>query len=108
MLKTLFSLVIIIHGLIHLLGFFKAFQIGSVTQLRTPISKQMGVIWLAVSILFLLTAVMYVINNQLWPYFAIIALCLSQIIIFSVWSDAKFGTIVNLIILILFCRVIGL
>lgn len=99
MVKTLFSFVIVIHGLIHLLGFFKAFDVGNITQLSAQISKPMGVIWLAVSLLFLLTAVMYVMNYRLWPAVAIIALVLSQFVIITAWGDAKFGTIANLIIL---------
>lgn len=107
MLKILFSFVVVIHGLIHLLGFFKAFEIGYITQLSTPISRPMGVIWLVVTVLFLLTAVMYVMNHRLWSVVAIIAIVISQVVIFTVWSDAKFGTIANLIILIVALPALG-
>ena len=100
MAKIVLLLVILIHGLIHLLGFFKAYDIGNITQLSVPISKPMGLIWLVISVLFLLTAVIYAMNYRLWPVIAIIALVLSQFLIFTVWSDAKFGSIANLIILL--------
>jgi hypothetical protein len=100
MAKILFSLIILIHGLIHLSGFFKAFDVGNITQLSTHISKPVGVIWFVVGILFLITVLVYFMNYSSWPFLAIMAVVVSQVLIITVWSDAKFGTIANLIILI--------
>lgn len=100
MAKILFFLVILIHGLIHLSGFFKAFDIGIFTQLSSDISRPAGITWLIVSLLFLITVLAYFENHNSWPFLGFIAVILSQILIFTVWSDAKFGTIANLIILI--------
>ena len=44
--KHLFCILILLHGLIHLMGFLKAFQITEMNQLQTPISKPMGILWL--------------------------------------------------------------
>ena len=43
---TLRNLVLIIHGLIHLLGFAKAFRFAELPQLTQPISPLVGVLWL--------------------------------------------------------------
>lgn len=107
MLKTLFLLVIVIHGLIHFLGFYKAFDIGNITQLNTPISRPMGAIWLVSGFLFLMTALMNIMNYRFWPVVAIIVLILSQFVIFTAWGDAKFGTIANLIILLVALPALG-
>ncbi|MGM0746228.1 MAG: DUF6544 family protein, partial [Bacteroidota bacterium] len=88
------------HGLIHLLGFVKAFDMANITELSIPISKPMGVAWLVASVLFLTTAVLYIMSYRFWPFIAIIAVILSQFIVFTAWGDAKFGTIANLIILL--------
>lgn len=100
MLKLLFSFVIIIHGLIHLLGFFKAFEIGNITGLSYEISRSTGIIWLIGSLLFMITGLVYFLNHNSWLFLGLIAVILSQILIYTVWNDAKFGTIANLIILI--------
>lgn len=56
--KFVFVLILIIHALIHLLGFFKAYQIMPVSQLTKDISKINGIIWLVVAMLTITTAVL--------------------------------------------------
>jgi len=107
MAKSIFSIIILIHGLIHLLGFFKAFGIGDVTQLTNQISRPAGVIWLIATILFLMAVLTYVLNYSLWPYIALTAVIVSQVLIFTAWGDAKFGSIANMIILLAALPAIG-
>jgi hypothetical protein len=107
MVKSIFSFIVLIHGLIHLLGFFKAFDIGDVNQLSTAISKPAGLIWLIVAVLFLTTALTYFMNYSLWPFLALIAALVSQFLIYTAWGDAKFGTIANLIVLLAALPAIG-
>ena len=99
MLKYFFAFVIAIHGLIHLMGFTKAYNYGNITQLTKYISKPVGVLWLITTILFLVTVLLFLLKKESWPYIAIIAAVISQILIITVWKDAKFGTILNIIIL---------
>ncbi len=94
------ALIIFIHGLIHFMGFAKAFGYGNITQLTKNISKPEGVIWFITAILFIVTAVMYLFNKDWWPVVGIIAAIISQVLIITAWKDAKFGTIANLIILL--------
>jgi len=107
MLKILFSLVVVMHGLIHLLGFLKAFQIGDVSQLTVAISKPVGFIWLIASVIFLMAFLTYLLNYRFWPFLALTAVAISQVLIFMAWGDAKFGTIANIIVLLAAIPAIG-
>lgn len=98
--RVLFLIIVLIHGLIHLLGFVKAFGFKEVKELTIPISKPAGMVWLIATLLFLIYGLLYYINfKQAWLV-GLIAVIISQILIFYFWKDAKFGTILNLIILI--------
>jgi hypothetical protein len=44
--------IVAIHGLIHLMGFAKAFGLATFEQLRVPISQPLGLLWLAAAPLF--------------------------------------------------------
>jgi hypothetical protein len=98
--KWLFFIIVIIHSLIHLLGFLKAFQLAEVNQLTQHISKPAGVFWLIALLLLLVSAFLFISNNNLWWIPALIGAILSQVLIIIFWTDAKFGTIPNLIILV--------
>jgi hypothetical protein len=98
--KILFVLVTLIHGLIHLMGFAKAYNYGNITQLTKEISKPTGTVWLIAAVLFMAVTVMLFLKKDSWWILGLIAVIISQILIFNVWQDAKFGTIANAIILI--------
>jgi hypothetical protein len=87
------------HGLIHLLGFVKAFGLSDVKQRTQPISKPFGVLWLLAFIFFVLAAIMFSFKHSYWWLFCVLAVVSSQVLIISFWQDAKFGTIANVIIL---------
>lgn len=55
MLKFIFLFITGVHGLIHLMGFVKGFELAKVDQLTQPISRLSGIIWLATCGLFLIT-----------------------------------------------------
>lgn len=96
---ALFCLVSL-HGLIHLMGFVKAFGYAEMPALTQPISKPLGLLWLVVAVLFLGTAVLLWLQPMLWWPLALTALLLSQGLIVSAWKDARFGTVANLILLV--------
>lgn len=100
MLKIFFLIVVFIHGLIHLLGFLKAFQFAEINQLTQYISKPMGILWLIALILFLAAAIQFISNHNLWWITGLAVVILSQVLIILFWQDAKFGTIPNVIILL--------
>lgn len=100
MLKYFFAFIMLIHGLIHLMGFAKAYNYGNITQLTKDISKTNGTFWLLTAILFVAAIVLFLLKKESWPYMAVVAAIISQILIISVWKDAKFGTIANIVILL--------
>ena len=100
MIKGIFIFITLIHGLIHFMGFAKAYGYGNITQLTKEIFKPMGVLWFSTGLLFIICIALYLLKKDSWVYFALIAVVLSQILIINSWQDAKFGTIANVIILI--------
>ena len=100
MIRFFIAFLIIVHGLIHLMGFAKAFQYAEMKQLTIAISKPLGLLWLTATLLFMTTAIVFLLKKDYWPIFAIMGVVLSQIVIISSWQDAKFGTIANVIIII--------
>lgn len=98
--KWFLFVIIIIHAVIHLLGFLKAFQLAEINQLTQNISKLMGILWFAALLLLVVSAALFIFNNDYWWMTAFGGVVLSQILIILFWSDAKFGTIPNIIILL--------
>jgi len=99
--KYIFVLIVFMHSIIHLLGFIKGFGIKEIKELSMFISKYTGILWLLVSILFIIYTILFLKdfkNSWIVGFFAVF---LSQYLILMVWKDAKFGTIANFIILII-------
>ncbi len=100
MLKTIFIIIMAIHGLIYLMGFIKAFDLATLDQLTQSISKPTGILWLTTIILFSVTIFLFATSKEWWWTVGLLTVILSQIVIILSWSDAKFGIITNLIILV--------
>jgi len=100
MTRIIFIIIIGLHGLIHLMGFVKAFNFVEIKELTLPISKPLGLIWFSTFLLFIAALIQYLIKNELWWLTAITGLLISQVLIIIFWQDAKFGTIPNVIILL--------
>jgi hypothetical protein len=91
----------LLHGLIHLMGFAKAFQLAEIEQLTLSISKPAGMFWLVACIIFVIAGAVYFSNKNWWWMVAGLGIVLSQVLIIVYWQDAKFGTIANIIILLI-------
>ncbi|WP_071394073.1 DUF6920 family protein [Bacillus tuaregi] len=98
--RFVFFLVLIVHGFIHSIGFIKAFQLAEMNVLKTPISKSVGLLWFVTACLFIIGALLFIFNQMWWWMPSLIAVLLSQTVIILSWQDAKFGTILNILILI--------
>lgn len=96
--KMFLAAVLVIHGMIHFLGFYKAFGIGKRNQIRKNISKIAGIFWLLSALLYLNSAVLFFAESDAWWIPAVPALIFSQILIIFAWKDTKFGTIANVIV----------
>jgi hypothetical protein len=99
MLRYGLLLIILAHGLIHLLGFVKGYQLAEVAALARPISKGAGLGWLAACVLLLLAFGFELAKKEYWFVFALLGVVVSQGLIFTAWGDAKWGTLANLILL---------
>lgn len=97
--KYAFSFIVITHGLIHLLGYIKAFFETESSKQMVGVSKPIGAIWLVTFILFTIVAIQFITGKK-WFYLAFIAVFISQILVFTAWQNTKFGTIANVLILI--------
>lgn len=98
--KIALVFIMFIHGIIHVMGFVKAFHFAAIEQLKQPISKLSGMFWLIGGVLFLVTAILYWIGNKYWWLIGLPAVLISQILVIYFWSDAKFGTLANGIVLL--------
>ncbi len=100
MAKIVFVAVLVVHGLIHGLGFVKAFELAEVRQLSAPISHAMGLWWLIATILLLAAAATRYLAPPWFYVVGGVALVISQTLIITAWGDAKFGTAANLVLLV--------
>ena len=89
------------HGLIHLLGAAKGFGWAAVSQLKEPIGPGGGALWLLAAMLVLAAAALLATGAPTWWWaVALLAALASQIAIVTSWSDARYGTVANLILLL--------
>lgn len=93
--------VLAVHGLIHLMGFAKAFGFAELPQLTQPISRAWGLAWLAAAILVLVSAAMFGVGHRRFWLVGAAALCVSQAVIIVAWRDAWAGTVANVVLLLL-------
>ena len=100
MLRWIVAVVVVLHGLIHLLGAAKGLGWADVTQLKEPVSAAMGVAWLAAAVLVVLAGVLLIIRARWWWVVGAVAVVASQTVILTLWSDAKAGTVANVILLV--------
>jgi len=88
------------HGLIHLLGAAKGFRLARVPLLSQPISVRTGLVWLAGAMLFFATGIALSAWPEGWWTIGAAAILVSTVAIVRSWSDAKFGVIPNIFILV--------
>ncbi len=98
--KIAYILIVVAHGLIHLIGFLKSQGMMDPKELSMSISRGWGFLWLAAFLSIILYAGSCVVQPK-WSWaFGFIGLVISQYLIFHYWQDAKFGSLPNLLILL--------
>jgi uncharacterized membrane protein YphA (DoxX/SURF4 family) len=100
MLRVVVAILLLLHGLIHLMGFTKAFGFAEIKTIAAQISKPMGLAWLFAALLCTASSLLLFSGKTSWWMIALPAMMLSQALIIPHWQDAKFGTIANLLILL--------
>jgi hypothetical protein len=98
--KWLIFAIIVGHGLIHFMGFARSFGLAELPQLTQPIPRSIGALWLVGGLLLLAAAALVVWAPGVWWIAGLGAALLSQAVIALFWHDARFGTVVNALILV--------
>jgi len=100
-LRWVLVVLLVAHGLIHLLGAAKGFGWAAVSQLREPIGFGAGALWLLAAMLVLAAATLLATGAPTWWWaVALLGALASQVAIVTSWSDAKYGTVANLVLLL--------
>ena len=94
------AIVLVVHGLIHLLGFTKAFGLAELPQLTEPISAWFGILWLLAALLFLSTAAALLVWPRGWWAIGAGAITVSMFVVIPSWADGKFGALGNAVALV--------
>ncbi len=98
LLRWIVGLIVVIHGLIHLMGVAEGFGWADVTQLTEPINTSMGVAWLVAAVVVVAAGVMMLAGLRWWWAVAALAAAVSQAVIVTSWTDAKAGTVANVLL----------
>ena len=100
MLRSLLAILLIIHGVVHFTGLIRAFMPSHFPVFTTYINKPTGLDWALAGSFFILAGVLLLVSNEYWWVITGTAILISQILIVFNWHDARFGTVVNVILLI--------
>lgn len=100
MVRVAVAVLFVLHGLIHVFGFAKAFGYADLPMLSQPISQPLGVLWLAAALLCLAAAVALFRAPRWWWAVGAVAVVISQVVIVTSWSDALVGTVANVLLLV--------
>jgi hypothetical protein len=92
--------VVVLHGLLHLLGAAEGLGWADVSRLTRPISAGIGIAWLATAVLVVATGLLLARSIAWWWMVGAVAVVASQAMIFTTWSDASAGALANLILLL--------
>ena len=97
--RWVLAVIVLGHGLIHLLGAAKGLGWAEVAALPEPIGPVMGLAWLAAGAAVVATGVLLALQNRRWWVAGSVGIVLSQALILTSWNDAKNGTVANVLLL---------
>jgi hypothetical protein len=108
MIRVVLSSAMAIHGIIHLLGFVKEWNLGSAgkftgnasIRFSGNTSKVIGSLWFVAFALLLISAIGYYSRKDWFWIVGVAGLFVSQALIVIYWQDAKWGTAINVILVI--------
>lgn len=99
--RELLLVLICVHGLLHLLGFVKAFKFARLDQMPHPISRANGVIWLIAACLVITTGILFYFFVDHWWFIGIASVIVCEYVIITDWEDAGLGSTLNILILLM-------
>lgn len=102
MLRVGFAVFLVLHALLHLAGFAKAWGLGSLPAISASdlfsarrAQRLVGVLWAVACVAQLISAGLLLAGASHWWMVAAAALVLSQLLIIGAWSSARAGTVAN-------------
>ncbi|MCA9691533.1 MAG: DUF6544 family protein [Nannocystaceae bacterium] len=106
--RITFATLLIVHGLIHLLGFVKAWRFATVPQLTgativtvpPSLERVVGLLWLLACVALLVAAALLLARSSGFWIVAAVGVITSQALVTLAWPDAKFGTVANALLLL--------
>ena len=97
---VLFAVLLVVHGLLHLMGAAEAFRLAELPLLTQQISRPMGLLWLLAAALLVATAACLFTWPRWWWIVGAGAVIVSQVAIVSSWGDARYGSLANVIVIV--------
>jgi hypothetical protein len=98
--QTTLVVILTIHAILHLIGFLAAFKLAEFKELKQPISKTTGLLWLLAFVLLAQASIALAFNHSFWWLSALAGAVLSQVLIVMYWQMSKFGSIANIVIIL--------
>ena len=98
--RRVLAVVVVLHGLLHLLGGAKGLRWSTVSSLTQPIGRVAGGVWLVAALLVVLAGLLLALAAPRWWVAFGVAAVASQAVILTSWTDARAGTLVNVLMLV--------
>jgi hypothetical protein len=113
LINVLVAIYLIVHGIIHVIGFVTNFQIAEFEEItysttvldgRLEIgdvgARVLGIVWLLVAVAFVVSGVAIFFSPSWWWSFTLAVTVVSLILTILGWPDARFGVLANVVILV--------
>src|SRR6476469_6677342 len=100
--KYFLSLLLFVHGLIHLTGFMRAWKYNS-SPAPAQFNNSLPIVasfWLLCCIGFLSSSFSFLLKQSWWWMPAMVSILLSQVLIVLNWKEARWGTAINFLVLL--------
>ncbi|MEO6999288.1 MAG: DUF6544 family protein [Terracoccus sp.] len=96
--RRLVGVVVVAHGVLHLLGAAKGLGWATVTALPEPIGAVTGAAWLGAALLVVVAGAFLFTSWPRWWVVCAVAAVVSQAVLVTSWADARAGTVVNVLL----------
>lgn len=97
--RVLLLILITVHGLLHLLGFVKAFRLAPMPQMPHPINRTNGVLWLIAALMIVTCGILFYTFTDGWWVLGVASVVVSEYVIIRDWEDAGLGSTLNILLL---------
>jgi hypothetical protein len=93
LINVIAAIYLVVHGLIHLIGFVVKFQIAEME------TRALGIVWLLLAVAFVISGAAIFASPAWWWSFTLAVTLVSLALCVLGWPDARFGVLANIIVL---------